>query len=243
MSQENQSEALTVVTFENHPIPNAEKSKASGRPIYDEIELCRIKLAGNKQTVGAFPAHAFAPGWAVDQMTGERSQQTYAQKYNDQYLAFKGNGAQTQSGTPTKALDFLTPAKVLELKALNVHTVEALAAIDGTPLKQLGMHGREWKNKAIEYLKNATGPAALEVQRAANKEMQSKIDEMEAQIKALQSSNSGAQPSPFDDWDEADIKNWLKEAGVQVHHLWKRPRLITEADKKNAELADEKSAA
>jgi hypothetical protein len=46
-----------------------------------------------------------------------------------------------------------------ELKALGVNTVEQLASLDGTPLKQLGMGGREMKNQAQAYLDNAAGSA------------------------------------------------------------------------------------
>ncbi|ESX44281.1 hypothetical protein X764_03720 [Mesorhizobium sp. LSHC440A00] len=47
------------------------------------------------------------------------------------------------------------------MKALGVHTVEQLASLDGTPLKQLGMGGRELKNQAQAYLDNAAGSADI----------------------------------------------------------------------------------
>ena len=46
----------------------------------------------------------------------------------------------------------MTPGKCAELRALNLYTVEALEAIEGVELKNLGLGGRELKNMAKEYL-------------------------------------------------------------------------------------------
>ena len=60
-------------------------------------------------------------------------------------------------------LPFLTEASRAELRALNIYTVEALAAIDGQELKNLGHGGRDMKNKAArvhrgEQERNAPQP-------------------------------------------------------------------------------------
>jgi hypothetical protein len=59
---------------------------------------------------------------------------------------------QTQRGTSIDDVPFLTVGQRAVLRALNVYTVEALAAIDGQELKNLGPGGREQKNMAIEYI-------------------------------------------------------------------------------------------
>jgi hypothetical protein len=73
---------------------------------------------------------------------------TYAEVYNEQYRKFKAGQQQTVSGTPLSEAPFLTEGKRRELRALNIHTVEQLAGLDGANLKTLGMGGREWKNQA-----------------------------------------------------------------------------------------------
>ena len=45
------------------------------------------------------------------------------------------------------------------MRAQNIYTIEALAAIDGLELKNLGMNGRDLKNKAQEYLEEARNGA------------------------------------------------------------------------------------
>ena len=60
-----------------------------------------------------------------------RSTVTYAERFARQYQQFKAQAAQTKSGTPLEYAPFLTEARRAELRALNIYTVEALAAIDG----------------------------------------------------------------------------------------------------------------
>lgn len=235
MSKINDNDSLLTIIFKLHPTINEKKTKEAGRPIYDEIEVCQITSAGNKQTMWVMPAHDFTGGFVDDPLTGLAEQQTYAQKYNKQYLAFKDGNAQVQNGTPLEALPFLTPAKVLELKALHIHTAESLAAIDGQPIKQLGIGGRDLKDKAVEYLENATGPAALAIQQETNRKLLDQMEKMQAQLNAIKSPIE--KKSAFEDFEDEDIKNWLTDAGVTVHHLWKHKRLIEEAEKKNGELA------
>jgi hypothetical protein len=50
------------------------------------------------------------------------------------------------------SVPFLTEARRAELRAQNLYTVEALAAIDGPELKNLGPNGRSFKNSAIDYI-------------------------------------------------------------------------------------------
>jgi hypothetical protein len=149
------NENLVVPRFFVNTMPNEAASKAKGRPVFQEMECIELRFAGNRQTVAVFPAHDVEPN-----ATREKGEiVTYAQKYNDQYLKFKALEHQDVAGTPVSELPFLNEAKRRELRALNIHTAEALAALDGTPLKQLGMGGRELKNQAVAYLAAAEGTA------------------------------------------------------------------------------------
>lgn len=152
MSENNSS--LTYPVFKMLSTMNEPESRKAGRPIYDDQEVVEIRFSGNKQTVGVFPAHEQCE-WGTDPVTSERVRLTYAQKFNDQYKKFKAGEAQAAHGTPLEELTFLTQGKRLELKALNIYTVEALAALDGNNLRMLGMGGRELKTQAQFYLDSA----------------------------------------------------------------------------------------
>lgn len=195
---------LTVV-FREHGIPNLEKSKAAGRLVNDYIEVCDIRGAADKQRVGTFPAHAMS-NWVTDEETGDQRAITYAERFKEQYQRFKAKADQIQPGTPLSALGFI-PAKVSELRALNIYTVEQLASVDGQPLKNLGMGGRKLKEQAEEFLAKANSGAAVS-------ELTSKVDEQAELIRSLQAQlteRGRANSDVFSDKSDDDLKQIIKD--------------------------------
>jgi hypothetical protein len=198
-------ETLLVPVFKTHSSHNAAKSAKAGRPIYDDIEVCEIRQAGNKSTVGVFPAHEV---WRwQDTQEGGREPITYAMRYPDQYKRFKAGAAQAKSGTPLEEAPFLTQGKRLELKALNIHTVESLAALDGQPLKNLGQDGRALKNQATAFLETASSSADATRYADENAKLKERIAELERERKQAQQKKTSA----FDDMSDDDIKEWIAE--------------------------------
>jgi hypothetical protein len=230
------NEDLVVARFFIHTVQNDAESKKKGRPIYDEYEAVEIRFSANKFTKHVAPAHEVFKRERNFQ-TGEVTELTYAMAYNEQYKKFKEGHDQTQAGTPLSELPFLTQSKRLELKALNIHTAEALATVDGPPLKQLGMGGRELKNQAQAYLDKAAGSVDV-VKMAAT------ITALQEQLAKLQDNAAGApdEPpasvSPFMDMDADDIKNWIENAtGERPKGNPSHATLVKRADEVNAELA------
>jgi len=166
-------DASLVPIFKNHYVPNAARSAKEGRPIFDDLEVVEIRFPGSR-AVSVFPATAFSH-WALDPETGGQIKVTYAERFRRQYQQFKTHSQQTKSGTPLTHAPFLTEARRAEMRALNIYTVEALAAIDGQELKNLGQGGRELKNHAQQYITEALAGAGttqlqaeLEALRARN---------------------------------------------------------------------------
>lgn len=239
------NDSQTIPSFEMLATPNAKKSKEAGRPIYDEQEVCRIRFAGNKQTVGVFPAHeVFRQGPDEFGFVGDV---TYAMEYNDAYLKFKNGEAQTVAGTPLAELPFLSTGKRLELKALNIHTAETLAALDGQPLKTLGPGGRDLKNQAIAYLETAAGTANQAQLHDELEKRDAQIALLMEQVNSLMTSKgaTAAEPaeptkmSAFEEFEDADIINWIKDASPEtaIDGRWGRKKLLEVADDINAKLA------
>lgn len=238
------NDAQVNVVFKLHPSLDEAASTREKRAIYKEIELCEISFAANKQTVGGFPAHEVF-GWSVDDVTGVRVPQTYAMKYNEQYLKFKNGEGQAANGTGLEKLPFLSPAKCLELKALKIFTAEALAGLDGNNLKMLGMGGRDLKNKAAAFLEDQAGGADVLRMSEALSERDTQIAEMQAQIAALmqaqglkqdvaatKQTSATAGSDLFEGFEDEDIRNWLKEAdpALEIDGRWGRKTLIEKAD-------------
>jgi len=183
MQQQRNRDAGTVPTFRHHPNPNPAKTAAEGRPIFDDMEVCDLRFSGSR-AFSTHPATAFSH-WEHDPETGEQVAKTYAERFKPQYLQFKAQTAQTKAGTPLDYVPFLTVARRAELRALNVYTVEALAAIDGPELKNLGHNGRELKNKAEEFLAEAKENAPQTQLAAEVEQLRARNAILEEDAKAL----------------------------------------------------------
>jgi len=163
--------------FKTLPFKDERKSIEAGRPIFVDVEVCEIRFAGSKDC-GVYRSHTYSH-WEVDEETGEQVHLTYAERWPRQYAQFKEKQHQTKSGTPLDYVPFLSDAKRMELRAYNIYTIEALAELDGQNLKNLGIGGRDLKNKAIEYLASSSHDATIMRQ-------QQQIEALISQVQLLQ---------------------------------------------------------
>lgn len=153
------NDALVTPFFKSTAQQDMEASKREGRPIFRDMVVCEIRIAGDRNFAPTVPAHSM---WK--RVDGEEL--TYAQRWPKQYQRFIENTVQIAEGTPLSELPFLTEAKRQELRGLKVYTAEALASLDGKNLSALGLGGREMKNQATAYLDRA-GSSAVAVELAA----------------------------------------------------------------------------
>lgn len=229
---------------------NKRKSEAEGRPIYDDVEKAKIRFAGDKQSVLVVFADDVSS--VRDPETNKRL--TYKERFPEHYKAFQEKREFHGSGTPLAEAPFITAAKRKEFEASNVFTLEALADLDGTNLQKLGMHAREFKNKAKAYLDNAKGSADVTKLAGENEAMRQQIETMQAQMAELMNAKqtepakeqapASNTPSPFKDWDDETIRLWITEqGGEQPHHKCNHETLVAKADELNATLAKAKEAA
>lgn len=226
-----------VITFRNHVIPDEVASKAQGRPIFRDMEVCDIRLAGQR-ALYTFPATETEPN--ATRAAGHEI--SYAEVYSEQYKAFKSGESQPAGGTPLSEAPFLTEGKRRELKALGVHTVETLAAIDGTPLKHLGVGGREMKTQAQAYLANAAGAADVTGMAATIASLQQQLEDQRELMASF--ANRGVRPAvepgpagedegpgvTLDDLTDAQLKSFIKDrSGEPVRGNPSRETLISRA--------------
>lgn len=182
------NDALTVPFFKTIPQHDEIASKEAGRPIYHDLEVVEVRIAGDRNFAPVFPANAM---WM--RINGEEI--TYAKRWAEEYARFKANTEQVAAGTPLSELPFLTEAKRAELRGLKVYTAEALAMLDGKNLTSLGAQGRELKNQAVAYLEKAGGSAG-QVALAAE------VEQLRAELAAMR----GQDPVPEVDDEKEAIK-------------------------------------
>lgn len=233
---------LIVPRFFIHTTPDAKATKEAGRPMFKDMECVEVRFAANKQTVAVFPAHEV---WQWDEIDGINQPITYAMRWQDQYKRFKANEAQAMFGTPLEELPFLTQAKRSELKALSIYTAEALATLDGAPLRQLGMGGRELKTQAEAYLNRATDSAAVTRMASEIEMLKQTVADLQAQPSIPSAASAHASvTSPFDDMDNEAIKEWIKDAsGSRPRGNPSKETLVQMATAINNELAEKKANA
>lgn len=233
--KEKGDEQLTP-TFFSHPVRDEEASKKAGRPIYKDVDHVKIRIAGNKYTIGVFPA--IATWMTKKQMTeyGEEEVKiTYADRFNKQYLEYKAGDQQSFAGTPLSELPFLTEGKRRELKAIHVNTAESLAMIDGQPLKMLGPGGRELKNQALAYMEQAK--AGVGSTRLADElsKRDKEIEDLKRQMAEMRGEPSekpasAETVSAFETFTDEDVRAYLEDAGVTVDKRWNRKSLLEKAE-------------
>jgi hypothetical protein len=202
--QSRDPDGVLVATFRNMVIPNAGKSAAEGRPIFDDVEVCEVRVPGSRNWT-PYPAHAHSH-WRVDPFTGEQTSITYAQRFEHQYRQFTAQQQQTKSGTPLDFATFLTEGQRAGLQAQNVYTVEQLSTIDGQELKNLGPSGRDWKNRADEYLAAAKANAPATQLMAELEAMRARNMALEEDNEALKKTGGEGQ---FKDMDLEQIREYI----------------------------------
>jgi hypothetical protein len=172
---------VIVPLFKNLAIENKARSVAEGRPIYEDVEVVELRFPGSRN-YGVYPVNQMC-GWYDDPETGEQKPITYAERFRRQYRQFREHQQQTKAGTPLELVGFLSGARQAELKAQNIYTVEALAAIEGAELKNLGPGGRELKTKAAEYITTAKA-------NAPDIEMKLQLEAMRAKMAIMEEDNA-----------------------------------------------------
>lgn len=201
------------VEFFIDAVKDDKATREQGRPIFKDVEMARLKFVGDNKKELVAPAHQ-----KFMRMPGTQEWVTYAERYPRHYEAFKTGQALLGSGTPLAELPFLTEAKRSELKALNVHTAEALSSLDGSLLQKLGMYGRELKNQAQAYLDKAK-ETALETRLAGeNAALKERIDALEAMIRGQGQPqvavemvpNTDVEVGSFDQLDDDELKRFIK---------------------------------
>lgn len=218
-----------VVLFRQHAIMNEAKTRAEGRLQYEDIDVVEIRFPGSR-SVSVFPATAFSH-WTVDPMTGQQVQVSYAERFAHQYRQFRAREMQTKTGTPLQYAPFLTEARRAELRALNVYTVEQLAAIEGLELKNLGQGGRELKNLAMDYIAEAKKgapnfamEAELEAMRARNQVLE---DDLKAVKEKLEREGEKSGDDNFDNMTLDQLRDFItSRTGHAPHGSLNRKTLV-----------------
>jgi hypothetical protein len=141
-----------IIQLENIP-----KSETTGRLVMENHEVVEVRFAGSKNYVPVFPADGM---WKCE----GNQVFTFAERWPDQYRAFKEGSAQEANGTPLEMLTTfgVTPEQLSLCRALRIYSIEALHMLEGSAAKTLGMNGNALKAAAAAFMADrAKGTDAL----------------------------------------------------------------------------------
>jgi hypothetical protein len=179
------------VRFQWEAAKNEAQSLQAGRPIFDKVLFAYVMSPGVRQEAVHEIERLFGDGTV-------RRREPVAQRYARQLQAFL---AQEQSpdltGTPLDQWPALDVRQRAELKAMNIHTVEALAGLADAGLQRIGMGARELQGKARAFLAQAAGSADAERLAGELARRDAEIDRLRAQVAELAAAlQAQADPAP-----------------------------------------------
>ncbi len=194
------------VTFFNKAFPHKGKSAEAGRPIFVDKEMVEIRFPGDNKRVHVAPANEKAQ---MEPGTSRRVE--YIERFPEHYARFKTGEAQGQIGTPLSEMPFLTEGRRKELKAVNIHTAETLAALPDREIQKLGIGIRALVEQARSFIELADSSAPTTKLAAENEELRERMARLEAML-AGKPAPVLKQSENFDRWQDPDIKAFLKDA-------------------------------
>ena len=136
-------DAGTMCTFFSNPVHMKFKSDEEGRPIYENQDFIRIQTPGQKNSI-------------VERRVRDDDKHRFA----DVWKAYQAQEELQQDYHPIEDLPRITKSRALELKALRIPSIEALAQVPDGHLKNLGPDAFSLKKQAIAWLEETNGAEA-----------------------------------------------------------------------------------
>lgn len=192
--------------FYSKPVQNPVKTAASGRPIFDEIEMCEIMTA-DKNFQPHFRAHE--PTVTYDNKRQAEDRRTWAERYPEAYQAFKQAMNPSESGTPVEQWPILSRAKVSELRAIGLMTVEQVAAMDHATTQMLGPEGKALAAQATAYIEQARSSAPSQRMAAENEALKREIERLKADLAMTPIADPNG--DEFDAMAASDLKAFIRD--------------------------------
>lgn len=149
-------DAALIVQFYLHPVRQGHASQVAGRDIFKDEEYIWIRFAGDRTKEIRRP---------VD-LLGSNGAPPDPERFPKAWMAFKNSGVEVHEGTPLEEWPIVGKSTAMNLKGMNVHTVENLAAVSDAVLHNLGTGGRELRDKAQAWLKAAKDASAVSSMQA-----------------------------------------------------------------------------
>lgn len=167
------------VWFEWNTEKNEEASTSEGRPMFDKVLMMHIVSPGAPKSSPVHVVERQKPGEAAKPVE-------FFKRFKAQIDAFKADETGgVMAGTPLEQLPFLDMSTRATMRAMHIHTAEALAELPENGVANLGMGARQWKQEAIAYLEAAKGGAPVTRLIAENERLDAENKRLAEVVKGL----------------------------------------------------------
>jgi hypothetical protein len=153
--------------FYTEPVQDELASAREGRPIFNEFEFVEIFMPGN-------PWH----------MPVHRVNDDHRARWPREYELFRQGLEQTADGTPIEEWPILNRSQVMELRALQIRTIEEVSSLSDTAC-QRAMGLTQLRNKARAYLDDAAAMALTEQLGKENESLRADMASLKRQNEEL----------------------------------------------------------
>lgn len=163
------------VGFGLYPLLDPIKTAEAGHDVYAEVEHVKIAIPGDQKSLYFQPAT-----------------EQHIARFPQAYAHFKNRARTPVEGMPIEQWAGVNRAMALTLKAANVPTVEALAAVHDGHIDKFGTEGRALRAKAQAFLAQAKDGAETARLAADKAALQEQLEAMQRQISALTANSLAA---------------------------------------------------
>ena len=160
-----------LVTIFKHPVYMKFLSTEAGRDIYKEYDYISIRTHGQKHSNPV-----------------RKIKDADKARFPKIWEAYQNNESVVDDGTPIDQLPTIDKARLYELKAAGIKTIEMLASIQDGNVKSLGPGGMTLKTKAKQFLEGNSGNS-VKLEEAMDQ-----IAELKAMVEKL--TEAKANPAP-----------------------------------------------
>ena len=158
-----------IVAFYSDAVEDVGASKREGRPIYRDVVFVRIQIPGDRDLN------------VIERPAEDKDKARFPR----QWERYQRGEAVSTEGTPLEVWPIMTKGLVKMLKAQNIATVEQLANVDDSNLRNLGIGAREMRDRAKAYLEDAADGARADKDAREKAALQQQIDALEARLALL----------------------------------------------------------
>ena len=178
-------DASVWAEFYHKPIKLEYESQKQGRPIFKDVPYLLITFPGDRTKTWDQPVKF------EDDANGPSD----LNRFPRQWQAFQNQQEQIPDGTPLSEFAAFGRARVMELKAVNIHTIEQYAKVPDGQIEGLGLGARKERDLCRNAIDKVATVAEVSKIRSENEVLQADIASLQQQIKELGSMmRSGEQP-------------------------------------------------